>query len=69
MVDACKQKDFKLEDVKDALAFGLDQNLEISVRGGGHNGGGLGICDGGLVIDLSGIKSSCDCVPFSHPLP
>jgi len=27
------------------------------VRGGGHNGGGLGICDDGLVIDLSGMRS------------
>lgn len=25
----------------------------IAVRGGGHNAGGLGICDDGLVIDLS----------------
>ncbi len=28
----------------------------MPVRGGGHNGGGLGLCDDGLVIDLSGIK-------------
>jgi len=28
----------------------------VSVRGGGHNAGGLGLCDDGLVIDLSGIK-------------
>jgi FAD/FMN-containing dehydrogenase len=26
------------------------------VRGGGHNGGGLGTCDDGLVIDLSGMR-------------
>jgi FAD/FMN-containing dehydrogenase len=26
------------------------------VRGGGHNGPGLGVCDGGLVIDLSHLK-------------
>jgi FAD/FMN-containing dehydrogenase len=25
----------------------------MSIRGGGHNAGGLGVCDGGLVIDLS----------------
>src|SRR5215467_1843879 len=27
-----------------------------AIRGGGHNGGGLGICDDGLVIDLSRMK-------------
>lgn len=43
-------------DVIAAINFGRENNLLISVRGGGHNGGGLGICDGGLVIDLSGIK-------------
>ena len=25
----------------------------VSIRGGGHNAGGLGVCDDGLVIDLS----------------
>ena len=46
-------------DVADVMAsvnFGRENNLLVAVRGGGHNGGGLGICDGGLVIDLSGIK-------------
>ncbi len=43
-------------DVIEALRFGKEQGLLIAVRGGGHNGGGLGICDGGLVIDLSGIR-------------
>jgi FAD/FMN-containing dehydrogenase len=43
-------------DVMTAVNFGRENNILISVRGGGHNAGGLGICDGGLVIDLSGIK-------------
>ena len=46
-------------DVADVIAsvnFGRDNSLLVAVRGGGHNGGGLGICDDGLVIDLSGIK-------------
>lgn len=43
-------------DVISAVTFGRENNLLVSVRGGGHNAGGLGICDDGLVIDLSGIK-------------
>jgi FAD/FMN-containing dehydrogenase len=43
-------------DVMAAVAFGREQNLLIAVRGGGHNGPGLGSCDGGLVIDLSAMK-------------
>lgn len=43
-------------DVMHAVNFGRDNNLLVAVRGGGHNGGGLGLCDEGLVIDLSGIK-------------
>jgi FAD binding domain-containing protein/berberine-like enzyme len=40
-------------DVITALRFGREQSLEIAVRGGGHNGGGLGSVDNGLLIDLS----------------
>ena len=43
-------------DVISSVNFGRENNLLVAVRGGGHNGGGLGICDDGLVIDLSGIK-------------
>lgn len=43
-------------DVVHAVNYGRENQMLIAVRGGGHNGGGLGICDGGLVIDLSGIK-------------
>ncbi|MEO8512134.1 MAG: FAD-binding oxidoreductase [Ignavibacteria bacterium] len=43
-------------DVITAVNFGRNNKILIAVRGGGHNGGGLGICDDGLVIDLSGIK-------------
>ncbi|RPI17539.1 MAG: FAD-binding oxidoreductase [Ignavibacteriae bacterium] len=43
-------------DVITAVNFGRENNLLTAVRGGGHNGGGLGICDDGLVIDLSSIK-------------
>ena len=43
-------------DVMAAVNFGRDNNLVVAIRGGGHNGGGLGLCDGGIVIDLSGLK-------------
>ena len=43
-------------DVIHAVKFGRDNKLPVAVRGGGHNGGGLGLVDDGLVIDLSGIK-------------
>ena len=49
----------KCADVADVIAavhFGRQQDLRVSIRGGGHNAGGLGICDDGLVIDLSRIK-------------
>lgn len=40
-------------DVMAAVRFGREHDLLVSIRGGGHNAGGLGICDDGLVIDLS----------------
>lgn len=43
-------------DVIAAVNFGRENNLLVAVRGGGHNGGGLGSCDDGMVIDLSGLK-------------
>ena len=49
----------KCVDVADVIAcvkFAKENGLLPAVRGGGHNGGGLGICDDGIVIDLSGIK-------------
>jgi hypothetical protein len=44
-------------DVITAVNFGRDQGLLIAIRGGGHNGPGLGSCNDGLVIDLSMTKS------------
>ncbi len=45
-------------DVITAVNFGRDQDLLIAIRGGGHNGPGLGSCNDGLVIDLSMMKST-----------
>jgi FAD/FMN-containing dehydrogenase len=43
-------------DVIAAVNFGRQNNLRVSIRGGGHNAGGLGVVDDGLVIDLSTMK-------------
>jgi len=43
-------------DVVAAVKFGVENNLLTAIRAGGHNGAGLGGCDGGLVIDLSRMK-------------
>jgi FAD/FMN-containing dehydrogenase len=40
-------------DVISAVHFGRENGLLTAIRGGGHNGPGLGSCDDGLVIDLS----------------
>ena len=44
-------------DVVSALNFARQQNLEVSVRGGGHNYAGGALCDDGLMIDLTPMKS------------
>ena len=49
-------KCFDVADVITSVNFGRENNMLVSVRGGGHNAGGLGICDDGLVIDLSQIR-------------
>src|SRR5919201_1621644 len=43
-------------DVVDAVNFAREQNLLLSVKGGGHNVAGNAINDGGLVIDLSHMR-------------
>ena len=46
-------------DVADVIAgvrYGQENGLLTAIRGGGHSGAGLGMCDGGLVLDLSKMK-------------
>lgn len=43
-------------DVITAVNFGRNNKLLVAVRGGGHSTGGLGVCNDGLVIDLSPIR-------------
>src|SRR3954453_2335315 len=44
------------DDVAAAVGFARDHGLLLAVRGGGHNGAGLGTCDDGVVVDLSLLK-------------
>jgi FAD/FMN-containing dehydrogenase len=44
-------------DVITAVNFAREQGVPLAVRGGGHNVAGAAVCDGGLVIDLSAMKS------------
>jgi FAD/FMN-containing dehydrogenase len=43
-------------DVARALDFAQSHNLPLAVRGGGHSRLGYGMCDHGMVIDLSALK-------------
>ncbi len=43
-------------DVMAAVDYGRENQMTTAIRGGGHNGAGLGICENGLVIDLSRMK-------------
>ena len=42
-------------DVIDAVNFARENDLLVTVRGGGHNVAGSAVCDDGLVIDCSGM--------------
>jgi FAD/FMN-containing dehydrogenase len=44
-------------DVRTAVNLARQEHLTVAVRGGGHNGAGLGVCDHGMVIDLSLMKT------------
>jgi hypothetical protein len=53
---ACIARCVDTADVVGALDLARREGLEVAVRGGGHNGAGLGTVDGGLVIDLSRLR-------------
>lgn len=44
-------------DIVAALRFAQGNGLRLAVRGGGHNIAGTALCDDGLVIDLSAMRS------------
>jgi UDP-N-acetylenolpyruvoylglucosamine reductase len=45
------------DDVAHGVAFARAQGAPVAIRGGGHSGGGFGTCDGGVVIDLAGLRA------------
>ncbi|MBB6099156.1 hypothetical protein HNR42_002592 [Deinobacterium chartae] len=44
-------------DVAHAVTFARQQGLQIAVRSGGHSPVGFSVCEGGMVIDLSGLRN------------
>ena len=59
MIDRKPRMIVRCADVADVIAsvkFAQKQKLQVSIRSGGHNAGGLGVWDDSLVIDLSPIK-------------
>jgi FAD/FMN-containing dehydrogenase len=59
MIDKRPRMIARCVDVADIIAavnFGRESGMLTAIRGGGHNGPGLGSCDDGLVIDLSLLK-------------
>jgi hypothetical protein len=59
MIDRCPAAIVRCADVADVTAavnFACQDGLTVAIRGGGHNGAGLAVCDEGIVIDLSPMK-------------
>ena len=46
-----------MANIAASIEFVRDHGMGAPIRGGGHNAGGLGICDEGLVIDLGRLNS------------
>ena len=47
----------RVEDTVHAVRFATANGLPIAIRGGGHNIAGSAVCDRGLVIDMSRMRS------------
>src|SRR5215468_5118208 len=59
MIDRHPRWIAQCRDVADVIAsvnFARENEIRLAIRSGGHNAAGLGVCDGGLVVDLSSIR-------------
>src|SRR5689334_24480050 len=68
MIDKHPAAIARCRDVADVIAcvrFSRAHDIQIAVRGGGHNAAGLGVADDALVIDLSPMRSTT-VSPDSH---
>ena len=54
---ACIARCTGVADVVAAVRFARERDLEIAVRGGGHNVAGTAVCEEGIVIDLSAMRA------------
>ena len=54
---ACIARCTGVADVVAAVRFARERDLEIALRGGGHNVAGTAVCDEGIVIDLSAMRA------------
>ncbi len=54
-----------VDDVVTGVKFSRKYAVSLAVRGGGHNGAGLGICNDGMVLDLGGLNE-VDVVPVTR---
>jgi FAD/FMN-containing dehydrogenase len=54
---ACIARCRGVADVVAAVRFARERELEIAVRGGGHNVAGTAVCDDGVVVDLSEMRA------------
>jgi FAD/FMN-containing dehydrogenase len=45
------------DEVASVVSLARDTGIELAVRGGGHSGPGFGVCDAGIVLDLSAMKA------------
>src|ERR1700693_4066901 len=52
LIARCRSAD----DVARVIALAREHGVPLAIRGGGHNGGGLGSVDDGIVIELSPLK-------------
>src|SRR5919204_1430052 len=61
MIDKRPRAIARCVDAGDVIAcvnFARENEIDLAIRGGGHNGPGLGSVDDGLVIDLSAMRGA-----------